>query len=337
MSRITIKDVARAAQVSTTTVSHVINGTRYVDPLTKERVDIALKQLEYHPNSLARSLRSGVSKVIGLIVPDISNQFFSEIARKIEDFGFQKGYSVVLCNSDDDPAKQVSYIHTLQAKQVDGIIFISSGSEPDDLARLVENHVPLVVADREVPLELADVVLLNNEKAGYDATSHLIELGHTSIACVTGPNHLTPSMQRMEGYKRCLKEHSILFRPELVEKGDFHFESGRDAVQRLLHSPRPPSAVFALNDMMAIGAIAAANDLGIRVPQDLSIIGFDNIALGTVVTPALTTMAQPIPEMAFQAISLLLDRLNGNRQDMNQRIILEASLVVRGSTARNTL
>ncbi len=336
MSRITIKDVARVAQVSTTTVSHVINGTRFVDPLTKERVDDALKQLEYHPNSLARSLRSGITKVIGLIVPDISNQFFSEIARKIEDFGFHEGYSVVLCNSDDDPAKQVSYIHTLQAKQVDGIIFISSGSEPDDLARLVENNIPLVVADREVPLELADVVLLNNEKAGYDATRHLVELGHTAIACLTGPNHLTPSMQRMEGYRRCLREHGIPFRPELVAKGDFHFESGRDAVQRLLHSPRAPSAVFALNDMMAIGAIAAANDLGVRVPEDLSIIGFDNIALGTVVTPALTTMAQPIAELAYQAINLLLDRLNGARQDMNQRIILDATLVVRGSTAKRS-
>lgn len=334
MPRITIKDVARAAQVSITTVSHVVNNTRFVDPATKQRVLTACEELGYQPNSLARSLRSGVTRTIGLVVPDASNLFFADVARKIEDFGFQQGYSVILCNSDNNPEKQTRYITTLLAKQVDGVIFISSGSEPDDLMRLVDNNIPVVVADRDVPLELADVVLLDNEQAGYDATRHLIGLGHRRIACITGPNHLAPSMQRFEGYKRCLKENGIDFDAKRIEMGDFRFQSGEEAMQRLLASPARPTAVFVLNDMMAIGAMSSVHKAGLSIPKDISIIGFDDIEIDAAVTPALTTMAQPIEEMAQHTMSLLIDHLVGKKHDLNQRVILTAKLIQRDSTAR---
>ncbi|GAP14954.1 transcriptional regulator, LacI family [Longilinea arvoryzae] len=334
MPRVTIKDVARAAQVSITTVSHVVNNTRFVDPATKQRVLTALEELGYQPNSLARSLRSGVTRTIGLVVPDASNLFFADVARKIEDIGFQQGYSVILCNSDNNPGKQSRYINTLLAKQVDGVIFISSGSEPDDLMRLVENNIPVVVADRDVPLELADVVLLDNEQAGYDATKHLINLGHRFIACITGPNHLAPSMQRFEGYKRCLKENGIDFDPKLIEMGDFRFPSGEEAMQRLLSSSSRATAVFVLNDMMAIGAMSAAHKAGLSIPKDISIIGFDDIEIDAAITPALTTMAQPIEEMAQYAMNLLIEHLVGKKHELNQRIILTSRLIKRDSTAR---
>lgn len=333
MTRITIKEVAQAAQVSITTVSHVINETRFVNPDTRQRVLEAMAQLGYHPNTLARSLRSGITKMIGLIVPDASNPFFGEIARKIEDMGFKKGYSVVLCNSDDDPVKQASYIDTLLAIQVDGVIFISSGGEPGDLERLAHNNITLVVADRDVPLELADVVLLDNEQAGYDATRHLIDLGHRAIACITGPNHLSPSMQRMEGYKRCLREFGIPIYPGFIEKGDFHYQGGKEAMLRLLSASRRPTAVFVLNDMMAIGAMAVAQKEGFVVPHDLSIIGFDDIEIDSAVTPSLTTMRQPIDEMAQRVTGILLDRLSEERKDMNQKVLLKAGLIVRNSTS----
>lgn len=336
MSRVTIKEVALAAGVSTTTVSHVINNTRFVDSVTRERVLQAMDELGYHPNYFARSLRSGVSKTIGLIVPDAANLFFAEVARKIEDYGYQQGYSVILGNSDNDPQKQANYINILLAKQVDGVIFISTGGNADDLLRFSENRVPVVVADRDVPLELADVVMLDNEQAGYEATRFLIELGHRRIACITGPQNLSPSMQRVEGYYRAMRESSLPIYPEYIVPGDFRFQGGQEAMSGLLACTPPPSAVFVFNDMMAIGAMTAIRKAGLSIPGELSIVGFDDIELASAITPSLTTVAQPINEIARTATDLLIQRLKGKRAEANQRITLKAKLVQRESTARRS-
>jgi len=333
MDKVTIKDVAKEAGVSYTTVSHVINGTRRVKPETKARVEAALKKLDYTPNSLARSLRVGSTKTIGLIVPDASNLFFAEISRKIEDLGFQLGYSVILGNSDNDPKKQSNYINTLIAKQVDGVIFMATGGEMDDLQSLLRNKIPVVVADRYVPLEFADVVLLDNETAGYEATKYLLDLGHECIGCITGPNHLSPSMKRVEGYKRALEERHIAYKPELIRAGNFRFDSGMSEMTELLKSTCRPSAVFVLNDMMAIGAIAAIRKAGLAIPDDISVIGFDDIELAAITTPSLTTIAQPFDEIAEQIIHLLIEKIQGNRTDGHKRISLKAELIVRESTS----
>lgn len=333
MSRVTIKEVAQDAQVSTTTVSHVINNTRFVEPETRDRVMAAMQKLGYHPNSLARSLRSGVSKTIGLIVPDAANLFFAEVARKIEDDGYRQGYSVILCNSDNNPQKQTNYINTLLTKRVDGVIFISSGGRVEDLLKFSANQIPVVVADRDVPQELADIVLLDNEQAGFDATRHLIDLGHTVIACITGPDDLSPSMQREKGYRRALREAGIPYQQDQIIAGDFSFKSGEAAAQKLLSVKHRPTAIFALNDMMAIGAMTALRKAGLSVPEDVSIVGFDNIELASAVNPALTTIAQPIDEIARQATELLIHRLLGSRIGKNQRVILKAGLIRRESTA----
>ena len=337
MNQVTIKDVAAQANVSTTTVSHVINNTRFVDPATRNRVLQCMHELGYQPNFLARSLRRGVSKTIGLIVPDAANLFFAEIARKIEDFGYQQGYSVILGNSDNNPEKQANYINTLLAKRVDGVIFISSGGEVDDLKRFSENHVPVVVADRDVPLELADIVMLDNEKAGYDATRYLLELGHRRIACITGPHDLSPSMQRVQGFHRAMGDFGIAVNSDYVTAGDFQFQGGQLAMDRLLLCSPRPDAVFVFNDMMAIGAMTAIRKAGLSIPSEISIIGFDDIPLAAAVTPSLTTIAQPINEIAGRATELLIQRLEGNRQDENQRVILQAALVERESTCRRNL
>ncbi|MFH1446166.1 MAG: LacI family DNA-binding transcriptional regulator [Chloroflexota bacterium] len=333
LKRVTMKDVAQAAGVSITTVSHVVNATRHVDSTTRARVLEALDNLGYFPNSIASSLRSGKTKIIGLIVPDASNPFFADVSRQIENIGYQQGYSVILCNSDNDPAKQSNYINTLLAKQVDGVIFISAGGAPGDLIHFSERGIPVVVADRDVPLDLADVVLLDNEQAGYDATQHLIELGHTRIACITGPNHLSPSMQRVEGFRRALREHQIPCDPEMILPGDFRFQSGEAVITRLLAYQSPPTAVFVLNDMMAIGAMTAVRKHGFNVPGDISIVGFDDIELASAVTPALTTIAQPMGEIARHTTDLLISRLQGDQEDAKKRIVLSARLVIRDSTA----
>jgi len=335
MKRVTIKDVAKEAGVSYATVSHVINETRHVEPETEERVKKALKKLDYSPNIMARSLRGGQSKTIGLIVPDTSNLFFAEIARKIEDIGFQQGYSVIIGNSDNDLNKQKNYIDTLIAKNVDGVIFISTGSQELDLEIFPQNKIPIVVADRDMSLEIADVVLLNNKEGGYIATRHLAELGHKKIGCITGPNSLSPSMERVEGYKKALIDFDIIFHSNLIEVGDFQFKGGEQATDKLLKNNPDITAIFVLNDMMAIGAMRAARRHGLVLPDDLSIVGFDNIELSEFITPSLTTIAQPFGEIASIAVRLLIERIQGNWENRkNQRKIFPPKLIIRESTIK---
>lgn len=331
--RITMNDVAKSAGVSITTVSHVINNTRKVDPITREKVEVAMKKLGYRPNSLARALRSGDTNTIGMIVPDVSNQFFADFSRNIENYGFEENYSVILCNSDNDMKKQSSYVDTLISKQVDGVIFISAGESSEDLKKLYQCKIPIVVVDRDVALEYADVVLLDNEAAGYEATNYLIELGHKKIACISGPSDLTPSNARVHGYQRALQENNIDFNPDYLVSGDFRFQSGEEAMQKLLDLQQLPSAVFVLNDMMAIGAITAIRKTGLSVPSDISIIGFDNIQMTTAVTPMLTTVGQPIDEIAKISITQLINKIKyKNLAAKNKRIVLNATLITREST-----
>jgi len=333
VEKVTMKDVAKEAGVSYTTVSHVINGTRFVKPETEKRVQDALEKLDYRPNSVARSLRIGSTKTIGLIVPDASNLFFAEISRKIEDLGFKLGYSVILGNSDNDSKKQTNYINTLIAKQVDGVIFIATGGDVEVLESLHKNNIPVVIADRDVPLEFADVVLLDNETAGYEATKHLLDLGHKCIACITGPNYLSSSSKRVIGYKRALKEFGIPVNPELVRSSNFRFDGGMSTMTDLLESDCKPTAVFVLNDMMAIGAMAAIRKAGMSIPEDFSIVGFDDIELSSITTPPLTTIAQPFDNLAKQTIELLVGRIQGDCGDDHKRIILSAELIERESTS----
>ena len=260
--------------------------------------------------------------------------FFADIARRIENIGYANGYSVILCNSDNDLAKQRNYINTLIAKQVDGTIFISAGEFDEDLERLSNSNIPIVVADRVVPLSLADVVLLDNEDGGYIAVKHLCELGHQKIGCITGPSDVSPSMQREEGYECALREYGLPIRKEFVIPGDFTFKGGSQAMAALLALDDRPSAVFVFNDMMAIGAISTARRLGYQVPKDISIIGFDDIELASAINPALTTIAQPKQEMAEIATSRLIEKMLACDSDWeNEQIILKAKLIIRESTA----
>ena len=335
MKRVTIKEVAEKASVSTATVSHVINNTRHVEEITRRSVEQAMQQLGYQPNSLARSLRSGETKTIGLIVPDASNLFFADIARRIENLGYESGYSVILCNSDNNLAKQHNYVNTLIAKRVDGVIFISAGESNEDLEQLANSNTPIVVADRVVPLRLADVVLLDNEDAGYVATKHLLDLGHEKIGCITGPSDVSPSMQRATGYRRALQERNLPIRKEYIIPGDFTFLGGSERMAALMKLDDRPSAVFVFNDMMAIGAISSARRLGMQVPEEISIIGFDNIELARATSPALTTMAQPTQELAEIATSRLIKKMtSGDSKWENEKFMLKAQLVVRESTVQ---
>ncbi len=237
----TIRDVAARARVSVSTVSHVINSTRFVDPTTEDRVREAIEALGYRPNSLARSLRRRGTSTIGLLLPD-NFPFFADVAQAIEDAGFQQGYSVILCNADGSEAKEKAYIDVLLSKQVDGLLYISSGSPGEPLRAVLEAGVPVVVLDREVEGISVDHVLVDNEQGGYLAGKYLIELGHRRIGCIAGPTNVALSVKRLAGFQRALAEASVELPPEAVVHSKFQYESGVEAMQRrTIRLPAAPS------------------------------------------------------------------------------------------------
>jgi LacI family transcriptional regulator len=330
----TIREVAEKARVSPTTVSHVINNTRFVSERLRSRVQMAMEELGYRPNAIARSLRRGRTFTIGLILPDSANPFFAEVGRGIEAAAFDNGFSVILCNTEGDYEREEFYVDVLIKKQVDGIIFVAAGDRPAPLLALLKQNASVVMVDRNVPGVEVDAVLADNCQGGYLVTQHLIELNHRRIGCITGPSNLTPSADRIIGYRRALEQANLSVDESLIMPGDFHIESGYAATLRLLNLPDPPTAIFAFNDLMAVGAMHAASQAGVEVPRDLSIVGFDDIELASYVTPALTTVKQPTMEMGKKAVQLLIERIED--KDIPTRChISPTELIIRDSSGQN--
>lgn len=327
----TIREVAASAGVSYATVSHVINNTRLVSPETRERVLAAMDALNYRPNALARSLRQGKTNTIGLVLPDSANPFFAEISRSIEDEAFRKGYSVFLCNTELDTQRELFYVDVLSKKQVDGIIFVAAGDQADSLDFLLHRSMPVVMIDRDLPNVEADAVLTDHELGGFIATRHLLELGHTRIACIAGPSSITPSAERITGYRQALDQAGISFDEQLIIRGDYHAQSGMDITHTLLRMDPRPTAIFALNDLMALGALRAAAEDGFSVPRDLAVVGYDDLEIARFTNPPLTTIAQPKKEIGAQAVNLLVDRMSHKNRPPS-RLVLPPELIIRRST-----
>lgn len=329
----TIREVAQKAGVSYATVSHVINNTRFVSEETRARVQEAMAELNYRPNAVARSLRSGKTNTIGLILPDSSNPYFAEIGRAIEEEAFGLGYSIILCNMELDPDREILYIDVLLKKQVDGIIFVATGDYLPHLALLREQNIPVVMIDRHLPDQEVDTVSTDNYQGGCLATQHLLSLGHRRIACITGPSsQITPSGNRLKGYRQALEDARVDYDEQIVCLGDFHPRSGFEITQKLFQLPQPPTAIFACNDLMALGALRAANQAGLRVPQELSIVGFDNIDLANFINPPLTTVSQEQEHLGIWATRTLVRRIT-DRQIPYVQEVLPTRLVVRESSA----
>jgi LacI family transcriptional regulator len=326
----TMKDVAQAAGVSITTVSHVVNETRYVSEELGEQALQAMDKLYYHPNILARSLRQGISHTIGLIVPDNANLFFAEIARAIEIRGFENGYSCTLCNPDGQLEKELNCVSMLVAKQVDGIVFIGASSESEHISLLTEQAVPVVVADRQLLDSEVDLVLVDTHRGGHLVAEHLVSQGHRRIGCVTGPSDTTLSADRVHGYIDALAAAGLPLDDTLIAKGDFRHSTGALGASQLLDLPDPITAIFACNDAMAIACVAVVREGGLAIPDDISIIGFDNVPRAAFTSPPRTTVAQPIEEIGKVATDLLIKRTSGSSRP-SQRVILNVKLVIRGS------
>ncbi|MDX8432433.1 LacI family transcriptional regulator [Mesorhizobium sp. M4B.F.Ca.ET.215.01.1.1] len=327
----TIADVARYAGVSVATVSHVMNRTRHVEPETAERVRAAIAALRYSPNSLARSLRRGETKTIGLLLPDNSNPFFASVARQIEDAGFVAGYTVILCNSDGSAEKEERYLSVLMAKQIDGLIFAGSSDHAGVFSRLAPD-VPAVLLDREIHSVHVDSVLVDHDHGGYLAGQYLVGLGHKRIGVIGGPRDSSSSPARLRGFTRALQEAGVDLPASAVVDSDYHFAGGRLAMERLLTQAPDITAVFACNDLMAMGAVTALRSRGLRVPDDMSMIGFDDIPYAVTTWPPLTTIAQPVEKIGTRAVSLLLERV-AEPAAHSRREILMPVLVERESCA----
>jgi LacI family transcriptional regulator len=287
-------------------------------------------QLGYRPNLLARSLRRRETRTIGLVVPDNANPFFAEFARVIEDAGFAEGYSVILCNSDRSEAKEETYIDVLMAKQVDGLIVISSTERADLLQRVLDAGVPLVVVDRNLKSMAVSQVLVANEQGGYLAGRHLVELGHRRVGCIGGPSEGNPSWDRVLGFKRALAEAGVMLPAEAIVSGDFRYPGGEAGMRTLLERDLGLTGVFATNDLMAIGAVNTLRQAGLRVPDDVSMIGFDNILQASTMSPPLTTVEQPINDLGHTTTRLLLDQILKRTTEL-ACLTIPTSLVVRDS------
>jgi LacI family transcriptional regulator len=330
----TIREVARKAGVSPTSVSHVVNNTRFVSEDVRERVLASMRELNYRPNALARSLRRGETHTLGLILPDSANPFFAEVGHAIEAAAFALGYSVILCNTENDEAKEHLYTEVLENKQLDGIIFVGAGEDRESISELVKNGLPLVVVDRDMGNLGLDIVTTENYQGGFLATQHLLSLGHQIIGCITGPSNITPSADRVTGYRAALQQAGHPVNESLLVRGDFHAPSGHSAALQLLQLTPHPTAIFVCNDMMAIGALRAASQLGLSVPEDVAIVGFDDIELASYISPSLTTVAQPKLEIGQLAVKLLFERM-GDPSLPPRHTVLSTTLVIRESSVRS--
>ncbi|WP_298198597.1 LacI family DNA-binding transcriptional regulator [Desulfosporosinus sp.] len=326
----TIRDVARLAGVSVATVSRVINKTDSVNPETAGLVLKAIEQLQYEPNAVARGLAGKKMGIIALILPDILNPFFPALARGVEDVAHKKGLTVILGNSDDLGLKESSYIKVLKKKYVDGFIFASNTIREEDVEALRNEQIPIVLLDRGLNTASCAVIRSNNREGSKLAVKHLIEQGCQKIAHIYGPQEFITARERMLGYEEIagrLGEYS----PSLMEQGNFDIESGRKAVEQLLVRHPDLDGIFAGNDLMAVGALKALHERGIRVPEQVKVCGFDGIGLTEITEPELTTIAQPVYEMGGLAAQILLDEIESGIRE-NKLIELDVTLIPRKST-----
>ncbi|WP_085577464.1 MULTISPECIES: LacI family DNA-binding transcriptional regulator [unclassified Pseudomonas] len=327
----TIKDVAALAGISYTTVSHVVNKTRPVSEEVRLKVEAAIKSLDYVPSAVARSLKAKTTATIGLLVPNSLNPYFAELARGIEDYCERNGYCVILCNSDDDPEKQRNYLRVLLEKRIDGLIVASAGGDDGLVQGLTGVKTPMVIVDRGLDGVDADLVRIDHEYGAYLATRHLLELGHRDIATIGGPVSTSVAQMRLAGFRRAMDEAGVAVSPGRVLESDFTSTGGYNAAALLLEG-NPPTAIFAGNDMIGIGVLRAAAERNVRVPTELSVIGFDDIQMSRYVYPALTTVGQSILQLGEMAAEVLLRRIASPSLATDQRIVTP-SIVLRESTA----
>ena len=332
-----ISDVARLAGVSIATVSQTLSGNRPVSEATKAKVRAAAARLGYRPNHVARAMVTGRTHTLGLLVPDIANPFFAELVRAVERTAGERGYMTLVCSSDLDALLEERYLLVMLDKHVDALLcLLGTGHRPACLEEVVASGIPLIVMDEDLPFlpGSAYVVTVDNERGGRLAATHLAGLGHLRIGAVAAPQALPTAFARLSGFRHGLADFGLsLDGSAIVEADSYTLQDGRVAAGRLLDLRPDLTALWCANDLIALGAIQAAQARGIVVPHDLSVVGFDNNFVSSLVTPTLTTIGQPLTRMGSTAANLAVDLVEGNPA-ASRRIQLDVELIVRSSTAR---
>lgn len=327
-----MKDVARLAGVSTSTVSHVINNNRFVSESVRAKVDQAIQSLNYAPSALARSLKINQTHTIGMLLTTSSNPFYAEVVRGVEDSCYQRGYSLILCNTAGDEERMNRSLETLMQKRVDGLLMMCTESHlpsADILNRYPS--IPTVMMDW-APFEGGGDIIQDNALLGGElATQHLIDSGYTRIACIAGPQDKTTARMRLEGFHNAMEKSGLDVLPGYVVHGDFEFQGGYNGMIELLALETPPQAVFTSNDAMAVGVYHALYQAGLQIPQDVAVMGYDDIELARYLSPPLSTIHQPKDELGELAIDTLIHRLS-DPDASQQTLVLTPELVARAST-----
>ena len=329
----TVQDVARLAGVAPITVSRVVNNSGYVSEKTRLKVEAAIAELNYIPNTVARSLRLSQTHTLALVLTDISNPFWTTVARSVEDASNKAGFSVFFCNTDESVAKQDEYLRALMQKRVDGVLLVPAQLDAELIPWLQNQNTPVVVIDRRVSHRQVDVVRCDAEDGAFKLVQHLLELGHRRIAVLGGPRTVSTAADRVAGYRHAMLRAGIGVVPEWVCHGEFTRASGYEMARHLLQLNPRPTALFGVNNFIALGALRAAKDAGLRVPRDLSLVAFDDFASEFVVEPFLTVVDQPAAEMGQRATELLLTRMKQDPPETYQEIVLPTKVIVRNSTA----
>jgi DNA-binding LacI/PurR family transcriptional regulator len=314
------------------TVSRAISRPGMVNAETRQRVEAAVRELGYRPSRVARRLRvaQGLSDLVGLVIPDLQNPFFADLARGVEDVAARHGYTVLIGNSDESVEKETRYLNVMRAEAVDGIILPPSCEGRSAAVDLARAGVPLVCVDRRLDRAKVDTVLVDNVRGAIEATEHLIAHGHRRIGYLEGKQGVSTTRERLEGYRSALARHGIADDPALVLSGDSRPESARRLTTQLLQSPERPTALLVGNGMMTIGVLEAIHDLGLRIPEDVAVIGYDDMPWARALTPALTVVRQPGYELGSRAMELLRQRIREPERSITT-VMLQPDLVVRGS------
>lgn len=329
--QVTLSDVARAAAVSMTTVSHVINATRHVAPATAERVQRAIADLHYEVNSAARTLKSGRTHIIGLLITDITNPHYGVLARGVEQAATEAGYQIILCNSDENPVTELECLRVLRGKGVDGVLLVPTGVRHPYFDQFADAGIPLVFIDRLVAGWRADAVLPDNVGGAHAAVSHLIQLGHTRIGIIARLSRGGVPSQRLQGYRQALRDQGIAEDPDLVRDTNSRREDAFHRTLEMLELPRPPTAIFAAHHLTTIGALAALAFSGKRIPDDVAIVGFGDFEWAPFMRPPLTTIVQPAAEIGRKAVERLIARIEHRHARAPRRQVLPVRLAVRES------
>ena len=329
----TIVEVAKHARVSIATVSNVIRGTRRVSPALQDRVQKAIRELDYSPNEIARSLKVKQTRMLALVLPDITNPFFPEIIRGAEDTAFDRGYFLMTANTDEQIGRERRIIAALRSYRVDGILLASApGKDSSHIRSIMQAGISVVCLDRTVSGIHTDAVLLDNVRGGRECVRHLLQGGHSKIAIITGSLSLQTGLERLRGYEEALRESDIEVDRSLVLEGDFRYESGYRLGKELLKRRVKPTAIFVCNGVMTVGVLKAFEELGVRCPEDISLATFDDLAVDRSFHPHLTAVVQPGYEMGARAATILMDRVEGKLTNEPFVVRIVPTLVVREST-----